>query len=159
MTPVTIWTAAPETVATLHTHRDHTPEPLTPRYYGHIFTLVGEHQMTAVLEAVADPTRRAILERLRVGESCVTNLARQFPISLNSVSKHIKVLERAHLVNREIRGRVHVIHLRAEPLRDAAGWLGQYEAFWEDNLAALETWAVSDHSETSLAASPQDELR
>ena len=89
----------------------------------------------------------------------MTNLARQFPISLNSVSKHIKVLERAHLVNREIRGRVHVIHLRAEPLRDAAGWLGQYEAFWEDNLAALETWAVSDHSETSLAASPQDELR
>lgn len=126
-----------------------------------IFTLVGEYQITAVLEAVADPTRRTILDRLRTSEARVTDLASQFPISLNSTSKHIKVLESAHLVHREVRGREHVISLRAEPLGEAAAWLGQYEAFWEDKLEALEAWVVSeslaDARSTEQAAATKDE--
>ena len=93
-----------------------------------------------VYDAIADPTRRAILEILARGETNVGNLAERFPISLNGVSKHVKVLERAGLVERAIQGREHRLRLNAEPLREASLWLEHYRTFWEDRLTALEAF-------------------
>ncbi len=93
-----------------------------------------------VLEALADPTRRAILERLARGDARVTNLAQPFELSLNAVSKHLRVLERAGLMRRTVRGREHHCALRAEPMRDAAQWIERYRAFWEGRLDALEQY-------------------
>lgn len=104
---------------------------------------MGEYRLDAVLSAVADPTRRAILDRLRAGDARVTDLASAFPISLNSTSKHIKVLERAELVHRHVRGRDHVLSLRAEALGEAVAWMQQYREFWEQRLEALEAFVLA----------------
>jgi DNA-binding transcriptional ArsR family regulator len=96
-------------------------------------------QLDDTLTALADPTRRAILARLAAGEARVTELARPFPISLNSVSKHIRVLERARLVRREKRGREHVLTLDAEPLVRAARWMEAQRALWTWRLGELDT--------------------
>jgi len=88
--------------------------------------------------AVADSTRRAILARLAIADARVTEVAADFPISLNSVSKHVRMLERAGLVRRAVRGRDHVLSLDAAPLAEAAEWIAHYQRFWEDRLAALE---------------------
>lgn len=90
------------------------------------------------LTALADPTRRAILARLAQGEARVTDLARPFPISLNSVSKHIRVLERAKLVRRRIEGREHVLTLDPAPLDEAAEWIAEQKTLWAWRLAELE---------------------
>lgn len=90
------------------------------------------------LAALADPTRRAILERLSRGPARVTELAEPFDISLNSVSKHIRVLERARLVHRRRRGREHVLSIDPRPLDEAAAWIDRRRAFWTRRLDALE---------------------
>jgi DNA-binding transcriptional ArsR family regulator len=95
-------------------------------------------RLDAVLAAAADPTRRAILAQLASGQSRVTDLASRFPISLNSTSKHIKVLERAGLVRRSVRGRDHMISLDAQPLAEAARWIDHYRRFWDERLEALD---------------------
>jgi DNA-binding transcriptional ArsR family regulator len=92
-----------------------------------------------VYGAIADPTRRAILAMLSDGNLNVGGLADRFPISFNGVSKHVKVLERAGLVERTVRGREHVLALKPEPLREAADWLEHYRAFWSMRLDALQT--------------------
>jgi DNA-binding transcriptional ArsR family regulator len=91
-----------------------------------------------VFTAVADPTRRAILAALSRGPATVGEIARPFPVSLNAISKHIKILERAGLVRREVVGREHYCSLDAKPLRRATVWLEHYREFWEVRLAALE---------------------
>ena len=96
-----------------------------------------------VYDAIADPTRRTILGILAEGELNVGSLAERFPISLNGVSKHVKVLERAGLVQRTVLGREHRLRLNAEPMREASEWLDRYRAFWTDRLAALETYLLS----------------
>ena len=96
-----------------------------------------------VYDAIADPTRRTILGILAEGEMNVGSLAERFPISLNGVSKHVKVLERAGLVERTVLGREHRLRLNAEPMREASEWLDHYRAFWTDRLAALETYLLS----------------
>ncbi len=88
--------------------------------------------------ALADPTRREILERLRAGPATVGELARPFAMSLNGVSKHLRVLERAGLVERQVSGREHRLSLRAAPLRDVARFAAGYASFWEERLDALE---------------------
>ncbi len=88
--------------------------------------------------ALADPTRRAILARLRNGAVAVGELAEPFDVSLAAVSKHVRVLERAGLVRREVRGREHRCHLSAGPLGAAARWTEAYRAFWEERMDALE---------------------
>ena len=94
--------------------------------------------LDATYAALADPTRRAILDRLRTGGAArVTEVAREFPVSLNAVSKHIRVLEGAGLVRREIRGREHVLSLDAEPLAEAGSWIAGYRAFWRVRADAL----------------------
>jgi DNA-binding transcriptional ArsR family regulator len=88
--------------------------------------------------ALSDPTRRAILHRLTAGEARVTDLAAPFPISLNSVSKHIRILERARLVRRRREGREHLLRLNRRPLDEAAAWIERTRAFWTAKLDALE---------------------
>jgi DNA-binding transcriptional ArsR family regulator len=95
-----------------------------------------------VFSAVADPTRRAILARLADSDARVTDLARGFPISLNSTSKHIRVLEAAGLVRRSVRGREHILTLEAAPLAEAAGWMAHYRRFWSDQLASLDAFVT-----------------
>ncbi|MBP8822979.1 MAG: winged helix-turn-helix transcriptional regulator [Flavobacteriales bacterium] len=90
------------------------------------------------LTALADPTRRAILQRLSSGEARVTDVARPFKMSLNAVSKHILVLERAKLVQRRKVGREHFLSYRPEPLDAAAKWMEETRAFWGSRLDALE---------------------
>ena len=89
------------------------------------------------LVALADETRRGILKRLAAGDARVTEVAAPFDISLNSVSKHIRILERAGLIRREIIGREHHCSLKAKPLRDAMAWLEHYRRFWEIRLDLL----------------------
>ena len=91
-----------------------------------------------VLLALADPTRRAILERLSRGESRVTDVAAPFSISLNSVSKHIRLLERAGLVHRHVRGREHVLSFNTRSLDSASAWIESHRALWSGRLRALD---------------------
>jgi DNA-binding transcriptional ArsR family regulator len=90
------------------------------------------------LMALADPTRRAILARLAVGEARVTDVAAPFPISLNSVSKHIRILERADLVRRRKRGREYLLTLNPKPLDAAAKWMEEQRALWAWRLGELD---------------------
>jgi DNA-binding transcriptional ArsR family regulator len=90
------------------------------------------------LQALADPTRRAILQRLTQGEARVTEIARPFAISLNSVSKHIQMLERADLVRRRREGREHILSLNPEPLDEAAEWIEGQRKLWKFRLGALD---------------------
>ena len=95
-------------------------------------------RLDQTLMALADPTRRAILQRLSTGEARVTDLARPFAISLNSVSKHIRMLERAELVRRRRAGREHLLSVNPQPLDEAAAWIETQRAFWTARLDALE---------------------
>jgi DNA-binding transcriptional ArsR family regulator len=90
------------------------------------------------LIALADPTRREILRRLALSDARVTDLAAPFRISLNSVSKHIKLLERARLVSRNRIGREHILRFRPEPLQQVREWISKQEAFWRAGLEALD---------------------
>jgi len=100
-----------------------------------------------VYDAIADPTRRQILGILAEGETNVGSLAGRFPISLNGVSKHVKVLERAGLVQRTRLGREHWLRLNAEPLQEASMWLEHYRAFWTARLASLEEYLLKKEKE------------
>lgn len=97
-----------------------------------------EKRLDRTLTALADPTRRAILKRLSRGETRVTDIAKPFDISLNSVSKHIRVLERAKLVKRRRAGREHWLSFNRQPLDEAAAWIEAQRAFWNERLDALE---------------------
>lgn len=103
--------------------------------------------LDATFAALADPTRRAILARLRRGPAPVTELARPFQVSLPAISKHLRALENAGLVARRREGRVHQIRLRPRPLREAAAWISRYERFWERRLDALEAFLERSNGE------------
>ncbi len=100
-------------------------------------TLTTRPNLDRTLMALADPTRRAILERLTKGEARVTELAQPFTMSLNAVSKHIRILERARLVRRRCAGREHFLSLNREPLDEAAAWIEAQRAVWTARLDAL----------------------
>jgi DNA-binding transcriptional ArsR family regulator len=95
-------------------------------------------RLSDTFAALADPTRRAILARLAEGEATVNELAEPFPISLQAVSKHLKVLEAAGLITRGRSAQQRPARLAGRPLEDAAGWLAGYRAFWETSLDSLE---------------------
>ena len=95
--------------------------------------------LDSTLAALADPTRRAILARLYRGEARVTELAAPFSISLNSVSKHIRLLERARLVRRRVRGREHILSFNAQPLDEVAMWIESQRALWRRRLEMLDS--------------------
>ena len=103
-------------------------------------------RLDAAFIAMADPTRRAILARLALADARVTEIAGDFPVSLNAVSKHIKMLERAQLVRRTVQGRDHILSLNAGAMADAAEWIEYYRQFWDDRLAALEAFVTTKRS-------------
>lgn len=105
--------------------------------------------LDTVFHALGDATRRAMLGRLASGKLAVSALAEPFAMSLAAASKHIKVLERAGLVRREVRGRTHHCSLDAVPLASADQWLGIYRRFWTDRLDALEH-LIRAQSETPI---------
>lgn len=95
-------------------------------------------QLSTTFAALADPTRRAILARLAEGEASVNQLAEPFPITLQAVSRHLKVLERTGLIARGRSAQLRPSRLQGEALREAADWLADYRQFWEDSFDRLE---------------------
>ena len=105
-------------------------------------------QLTEVLKAVSDPTRREILTKLvQEGHIRVTDIAAYFDMSLNSVSKHIKVLEATGLVNRETRGRIHLISANMEPVRLIDAWFGQLRSIWDIRLETLDDILTKENND------------
>jgi DNA-binding transcriptional ArsR family regulator len=96
--------------------------------------------LSATFSALANPTRRAILERLALGEFSVTELAEPFALTLPGISKHLKVLERAGLIVRSRDAQWRPCRLDAEPFREAAEWIEHYRRFWEESLDRLEAY-------------------
>ena len=90
--------------------------------------------------ALADPTRRAILARLALGETSVTEIAAPFEMSMPAISRHLKVLEKAGLISRGREAQWRPCKLRAEPLKQAAGWLDEYRRFWEESFDRLDEY-------------------
>jgi DNA-binding transcriptional ArsR family regulator len=95
-------------------------------------------RLADVFTAVSHPTRRAIIGQLAAGPARFTDIAKPFDTALNSVTKHLKLLERAGLIERKKLGREVLISFRAEPLRDVAGWVHEYERFWNTQLDQFE---------------------
>ena len=96
-----------------------------------------ESELDTAFGALADPTRRAILARLALGDASVGELAAPFDMSLPAVSKHLRVLEEAGFLVREKRGRIHRCHLDAKPMQSVSDWVEVYRRFWEDQLDSL----------------------
>ena len=94
--------------------------------------------------ALADPTRRAILASLMLGQASISELARPHRMSLPAVMKHVRVLEHAGLVSQKKSGRVRTCMLAAEPLKNAEQWIAQYRVFWETQFAALDRYLAED---------------
>ncbi len=113
-------------------------DKVSPSHYLNHMVEYNETHLDRVFHALADPTRRLLLERLAAGERKVGELAEPFPMSLAAVSKHVRVLEQAGLVERRIEGRAHYCRLQPEPLAAAEQWLSFYEGFWSQRLNALE---------------------
>ncbi len=99
-----------------------------------------DDSISSTFAALADPTRRAILARLALGETSVTKLAEPFEMSMPAVSKHLRVLERAGLITRGREAQWRPCKLKAEPLREAAGWLEEYRQFWEQSFNRLDEY-------------------
>ena len=97
-------------------------------------------QLTDVLTAISHPTRRAIIEQLANGPARFLDVAKPFDTALNAVTKHLKLLERAGLIEREKRGREVFISFRGEPLGEVAGWVHEYERFWNQRLDQFERY-------------------
>jgi len=96
--------------------------------------------LSTVLGAISHPSRRAILHRLADGPARVTEIAAPFDMSLKAVSKHLKVLEGAGLIDREVQGRDHLIRFRGTPLRMVSDWVHAYQPFWTESLDRLEQY-------------------
>lgn len=97
-------------------------------------------QLTNVLAAISHPTRRAIIGQLAHGPARFLDVAKPFDTALNAVSKHLKLLERAGLIERRKQGREVYISLRGEPLREVAGWVQEYERFWNERLNQFQQY-------------------
>ena len=102
--------------------------------------MIASDQLSETFSALADPTRRAILGRLSRGEATVTELAEPFDMSLPAVSKHLKVLERAGLIERGREAQWRPCRLRAEPLKEVESWVEQYRRHWEQSFDRLDQY-------------------
>ena len=102
------------------------------------------------LAAIADPTRRAIVDRLARGPARISDVAADFPMTLTGFCKHVRILERAGLVRRKRRGRENTLRLQSEPLRDVAEWVLQYREFWTTRLDRLERFFSERRATTNL---------
>ena len=111
-------------------------------------------QLTSTFAALADPTRRAILARLAEGEATVNELAEPFPISVQAVSKHLKVLERAGLITRGRSAQLRPSRLQGAPLKEAVDWLEQYRRFWQGSFDRLDERLQATERESWLSPGP-----
>lgn len=116
-------------------------------------------RLDAVFRALADPTRRAMLDSLADGEQSVGELAAPFRMSLAAASKHIKVLEGAGLIRREVQGRTHVCRLDARPMHAGLEWIRHYERFWNQRLDALEALLRAEDASAAKARKPGKKTR
>jgi DNA-binding transcriptional ArsR family regulator len=107
--------------------------------------------LDAVFHALSDNTRRGMLASLALGEKSVGQLAKPFAMSFAGASKHVKVLEGAGLIRREVRGRTHICRLEPGPLASADQWLRHYEQFWTDRLDGLEQLLREDDARNALS--------
>jgi DNA-binding transcriptional ArsR family regulator len=103
----------------------------------------------ATFQALADPTRRAVLDLLRRGSQPAGEIAQAFPVSRPAISKHLRLLRRAHLVREHREGRHRVYQLNPEPLRAVDSWIDQYRNFWKLNLANLKTFVEAEYAKES----------
>jgi DNA-binding transcriptional ArsR family regulator len=113
--------------------------------------------LSAIFAALADPTRRAILARLAQGETSVTELAQPFDMTLPAISKHLKVLEKAGLIERGREAQWRPCRLQAEPLRQASDWIGQYRQHWEERFDRLDHYLQTLQSQMKTAEEPLPE--
>jgi|SRR5882757_8526827 DNA-binding transcriptional ArsR family regulator len=110
----------------------------------------------AAFSALADPTRRAVLDLLRTGTRPAGEIARAFPVSRPAISKHLRILRRAHLVVERREGRHRLYQLNPEPLKAVDTWLEQYRSFWTANLASLKSFVEAEYEkETRATKSPK----
>lgn len=108
----------------------------------------------ATFSALADPTRRAVLDLLRQGSQPAGRIAQAFPVSRPAISKHLRLLRRAHLVQQRREGRHRFYQLNPDPLRAVDSWLEQYRVFWSTSLANLKTFVEAEYAkETSESQS------
>jgi len=112
----------------------------------------GRHQ-EATFQALADPTRRAVLDLLRSGSQPAGQIASAFPVSRPAISKHLRLLRRAHLVREHREGRHRVYRLNPEPLRAVDSWIEQYRVFWAASLNNLKAFVEAEHARETEAAS------
>jgi DNA-binding transcriptional ArsR family regulator len=117
---------------------------------------ISEEQLDGVFGALADRTRRAILARLAEGEASVNELCAPFAVSQPAISQHLKVLERAGLISRSRKGTARLSYLEAEPLREAATWLGGYREYWEESYERLDELLGAVRKNERSAGSDQE---
>jgi DNA-binding transcriptional ArsR family regulator len=111
------------------------------------------HSAEATFSALADPTRRAVLDLLRKGIQPAGRIAEAFPVSRPAISKHLRLLRRAHLVEERREGRHRLYQLNPQPLRAVDSWLEQYRAFWQTNLANLKTFVEAEYAKETAQRS------
>jgi DNA-binding transcriptional ArsR family regulator len=109
----------------------------------------------AAFSALADPTRRAVLDLLRRGIRPAGEIARSFTISRPAISKHLQILRRAHLVEERREGRQRLYQLNPEPLKSVDSWLEQYRSFWRDNLASLKAFVEAEYEQEMSGTTAQ----
>ena len=112
--------------------------------------------LSTTFQALADPTRRAILARLALGEASVSDLAEPFAISLPAVSRHLKVLEQAGLVSRTREAQWRPCQLNAGPLKDAAGWIEHYRRFWDGSFERMDAYLAELQAKEAKDHDPSD---
>jgi DNA-binding transcriptional ArsR family regulator len=115
--------------------------------FNHMAEYIFDSPLDQTFHALANPIRREILRLLARGEATVLEVASHFDISLNGVSKHLKVLEKAGLIQRDIQGRTHTCSLQVEPLQEAGHWIDFYRPYWEERLDALELFLQQKRNE------------
>jgi DNA-binding transcriptional ArsR family regulator len=106
----------------------------------------------AAFSALADPTRRAVLDLLRAGTQPAGEIARAFPVSRPAISKHLRILRRAHLVDEHRQGRHRMYQLNPEPLKAVDSWLEHYRSFWTASLNNLKTFVEAEYAKETAAA-------
>jgi len=105
----------------------------------------------AAFQALADPTRRAVLDLLRQGSQPAGQIARAFPVSRPAISKHLRLLRRAHLVSEHREGRHRLYRLNPEALKGVDSWLEQYRVFWQANLSSLKAFVETEYAKETAA--------
>jgi len=113
----------------------------------------------ATFSALADPTRRAVLDLLRRGSQPAGRIARAFPVSRPAISKHLRLLRRAHLVQERREGRHRLYQLNPEPLKAVDSWLSHYRSFWQLNLASLKAFVETEYKKETSKSQGKKSLR